>query len=1202
MRKLLVVGCGGSGGATLSFMMDQLRSDLARHGIDHLPQGWQFVHLDVPTSPSEVQGMGSVPDLGGAYVGVGPQGQSYLKLDNALSQRLAGGDALDTIATWAPRDPASVHTPLSMGAGQSRALGRMITLSRVGKVRDELERSWQELFKPGVDSEMRSLNIPGAGAFGSADEPLIIVVSSMAGGAGASMALDVCRIMTLIPGVNPRLMAVFMVTPDIFHSIPASSVTGTKPNALAMLGEIVASQTGAARKHDVDILRALGYDNGEGEITPFARVFPVGAHVGAERTQFGDGTPASVYRGLGRGLSALALSGSAMQHFVEWDLTNALGDQGSMEFLGWGNGQWDNIPWGSFGYASLSMGRDRYAEYSAQRLARSSADRLLHGHRQPGNPASDEEQVNATLDNQWANICANLGLPTSPQMGVGQWLAGTVLPHDAVSQHAQAIVNATLRPRIDQQPGVNGPQWAGALQRVLAEQRAQIEQAAADTAYGIGFAWTHAFGRALEGTTTHALATLGLPYATGLVKRAARDVSDRILPEAQQLSSSVPPDVVDMSPEAKRTIASLKGALNNPAALTEQVLEGITANVIQQIYAALSHNVANACGAMVGELFDPLVAALDESQTVLREAAREARTNTGLADLRTDKYVAWPADSDERVADRFSEADNEVMLTRSSDFKQRYEIDLPSSVGDTGVGPAALNQALGRATNMAITGLWPVVTGTQPPGVAHPVIERKNEWVSRAFPRNPETGETLIATPSAFDVHTRPAELLERTRGFVARPGESFDRYCSLSLRDFVTGRAGGVEQHVPESELTQRRRDVIRRFDEAVQLARPLSSVNEGALGAVHGVSEMVYRFKFSAVPFNGLTLGDEMAEELTRNPRIDHNSVNALTRALSDEGNVKRIDIFGTYPNYSPLVYEAVVEPAARQWLASSAIERQAFWKYRRTRPLAASLPMHENERRAMVAGWILGRAIGFIRVPEPPFTQPVQVWDRDAARWLSFPQPLLTPQTEFKAEYDWLPAIMESVLIAIAQSHQPPVMNSMLPYRAMRRIFDEGLNGMTAGLDQAHQSAAVNMADWLRTGDTRTGVASVLTGTGPEASIEERAEALRGYLNHWVGFTGQHFMKPGDGAEDGLPPAPGGGTFATVNQRRQASATPIFRDLAPDIYWVANRLLGLLDTAVAAAHRAPTAAGGPTVPAAEQETWTAPSFDGGTGGKFF
>ena len=34
MRRFLVVGCGGSGGATLALMMDQLRSELHTAGIE----------------------------------------------------------------------------------------------------------------------------------------------------------------------------------------------------------------------------------------------------------------------------------------------------------------------------------------------------------------------------------------------------------------------------------------------------------------------------------------------------------------------------------------------------------------------------------------------------------------------------------------------------------------------------------------------------------------------------------------------------------------------------------------------------------------------------------------------------------------------------------------------------------------------------------------------------------------------------------------------------------------------------------------------------------------------------------------------------------------------------------------------------------------------------------------------------------------
>ena len=56
MKKFLVVGVGGSGGATLRYLMDQLGADLRKRGIHELPDAWQFVQIDVNPVPSRRQG------------------------------------------------------------------------------------------------------------------------------------------------------------------------------------------------------------------------------------------------------------------------------------------------------------------------------------------------------------------------------------------------------------------------------------------------------------------------------------------------------------------------------------------------------------------------------------------------------------------------------------------------------------------------------------------------------------------------------------------------------------------------------------------------------------------------------------------------------------------------------------------------------------------------------------------------------------------------------------------------------------------------------------------------------------------------------------------------------------------------------------------------------------------------------------------
>ncbi|MGW6694918.1 tubulin-like doman-containing protein [Rhodococcus sp. NPDC054953] len=1187
MRRFLVVGCGGSGAVTLSYMMDQLRSDLAAVGVDRIPSGWQFVSIDVPTAPeSGPDGLDNVRDQGGYYFGSGPQGDSYAVLDNALTNQLIARNRLDAIATWAPRTPSDVTVPIGSGAGQYRALGRMITLSKAGGIREILQRAWEQLSTVETATEMSALNIPGGGSFEPGESPIVLVVSSMAGGAGASMALDVCRLLTLIPGLDPRLMGVFMVAPDIFDGLGRSATTGVRANALAMLGEIVASQLGSAREHDVEILRALGQQHGAGENVPFARVFPVGRRVGVEGAPFGDGSTTAVYRGLARGLAGLMMSGTATRQFVQYDLTNGAGLPGQRENIGWG-GQWDNLPWGTFGFSSLSMGRDRYAEYAAQRLARSAVDRLLDGHRDPGSPVSDDDQIAGILDSQWNTLLGEMGLPVvhadprSAQAGVGQWLTQQVLPQGDATRMAGQIVENELRGYLPSGSGVNANQWVPEVRRALDQRRQVLRTSAEQHAVAHAYQWHRGVGERIEATVAKALAQLGLPYATALVKRLAAYLNDVVRPTAEDLAvQQAPSDIVALSDETQQALPG-QGFITSDAVFIDQVLTDARGGVHRQLFASLSGKAAEVAVALVPELLHPLRDALDDQQTGLRRARSKPASDVGLARLATDQYGAWPADAADRVPNRFAEANNEVMLTPSGDFIAQYRSDLPVAVSGGGLGTVPFGDAVKQAVAAVVTGLWSTIDGSTAPGASRPVVERTAAWRSRAFPADPGTGEALIPSAARYDVHVAPSDLLGRARKYVARTGESFDRFCRVSLREYIE------DETVPEYAREERRERLRARFTEALSLARPLASVSRPALEALHPGQQVEYRYKFSAVPFLNLPVSEDLAMVLQKNPMIDRDTEAEFVRLLSDEDKLTRVDIFGSYPNYSPLAYDSVLTPAAKQWSDSTPTQQNSFWQWRRSRPLAASLPMHDDERRALTAGWFLGLVVGRLRLPAEPYDEPVRVWDSRTAGWVDFPHPMLTPPAAFVGPNDWLPAVLESVLLAMSRSHEPPVMSSMLPYRVLRGIYDDTAEKPASGIQPLSAKALVT--EWLRTGDTGTGWNSQVSGTGPDASIDARAKGAIEWLSKPRDITGEHYMAPG---HDG---APGGGVFSSVTVREQASRTPMFRDVAPDVYWATGELIRLIEQCTPLAENPQQATvTGATGPAPQAPVYVVP--DGG------
>ncbi|WP_054245675.1 tubulin-like doman-containing protein [Rhodococcus opacus] len=1177
MRRFLVVGCGGSGAVTLAYMMDQLRSDLAAAGIDRIPGGWQFVSIDVPTAPEAgPDGLDNVRDQGGFYFGSGPQGDSYAVLDNALTNQLTAKQSLDEIATWAPRDPSSVTVPIGSGAGQYRSLGRMITLSKAGGIRDTLQRAWDQLSTVETASQMSSLNVPGGGSFEQGESPIVLVVSSMAGGAGASMALDVCRLLTLIPGLDPRLMGVFMVAPDIFDGLGKSATTGVRANALAMLGEIVASQLGSAREHDVEILRALGQQHGAGEKVPFARVFPVGRKVGVEGAPFGDGSQKAIYRGLARGLAGMMMSGAATRQFVQYDLTNGAGLPGQRENIGWG-GQWDNLPWGTYGFSSLSMGRDRYAEYSAQRLARSAVDRLLDGHRSPGSPVSDEDQVNSILDGQWNSLLAAIGLPIAhadargAQMGVGAWLTSVVLPSTDANRMAGQTVELELRGHLPSGSGLVAGQWVPEIRQALGRRRQALTSSAEQHAVAHAYVWHKGLVDRIEGTVGRSIAQLGLPYATALVSRLLTYCKDSVRTGAEDLSRRAPEDITAQTADATQVLTNLKGSIESDAEILDRIVADCRDNVYRQLYASLSGKVAEVIAALVPEVLQPLLDALNEEQTALRRARNKPASDVGLARLATDQYGAWPANKADRVPKRFAEANNEVMLTPSADFMDQYRGDLPLAVTASETGTPPFAAAVEQAVASVVTGLWTTVDGTRAPGEDHSLVERTAAWRSRAFPIDPNTREALVPSSARYDVHVRPVELLDRARKFVGRTGESFDRFCRVSLREYI-------EDHtVPAYAIEERRERLQRKFTEALSLARPLASVNQQALEALHPGQQVEYRYKFTSVPFLNLPVADTLSQVLQKDPMIDHETEGEFARLLSDEDRLTRIDIFGSYPNYSPLAYDSVLGPAAKQWADSTPAQQESFWRWRRSRPLAASLPMHRDERRAMTAGWFLGLAIGQVRLPAAPYDEPVRVWDAGIGDWVDFPNPLLTPPSRFTVSNDWLPAVLESVLLAMAQSHEPPVMHSMLPYRALRAVYDSSAEDPVSGIHEV--SAKARLTAWLRTGVPVTGWQSQVENTGPDVSVSERAGNAVAWLSKIRDLVGEHYMEPG---QDG---APGGGALSVVGLREHASQTPIFRDIAPDVYWATGELIALTEECKARAERpeqpnhAPVHAAAPT-----------------------
>ncbi len=1135
MRNLLFVGCGGSGGAILGYLMDQLRSDLQRVGIDSLPGGWGFVHIDCPPVALDLApGLGTVWDLGGRYLPLAPGTGSYAVVDRAVTSNGA-----DQVATWAHRDPESVFVPVQDGAGQQRTIGRILLSSQASRVHAGLTAVVDSMKSP---ASKRQMSVASKALKEDYDQnpPYTFVLSSMAGGTGASIALDVCRLLSGI--VDPLMTSVFMCSPDVFDSIPANLRMGVRPNALAMLGEIVATQLGEATIGDVALFGSVGAPTNVASSLPMARVIPVGRFLGTEGTPFGDGSMRTIYRGVGQCLAAIARSKTALREFdihVVQNFSPRNHERPSLFCWGVAPGIQDKVQWGSLGFASISMGRDRYEEYAAQRLARTCLDHLVGGHLQKGDLDSSENQAKRLLASQWGHVCRGLGLPAG---GDAQELVRWVNDHGLTRSRSVAIARSVVDQAMGADipivtPGLSGDNFVSTLLPYLQRKRSQLAALAHETAYAEVHAWTEGFGRRVQTVVEDAIADHGLVYAKELVFALDEHLKGNFGTAGLAALGASSPDGREVPTGVTKHIGAipLKAVIGNGQQHTDQIRteyeRAMDLTIRGQWCTLVSQVLADVGPGLLAPLGQAVLAALRDV-----EAARGASAErTGLATVRTTQYALWPSDGDLLVDSRWSAADNEVLLTVASDFPGQYDADIAAAAkSDTEAVLPGATEARRRSVHRVLAGQWPTASGQPAPGG---LLAVEPPFVAKSLPVDPATGRPQIPTLAQYEIRVAASDVLDRARQYVRRPGQSFTAFIGQSIRDYA--RSGGDRATA----------EIMEKFREVLTKAVPFAGVNPHIVDVVHDKGSHV-NFIFSSVPFGGLPLARDIDQIIAQDPSIDNEtSVNFAGSLGTSEAS--HLDVFGYYSCALPVVYSGLLEPTKSQWSQSlSFSSRQNFWTGRRSRPLPGALAMGEAERRAMVGGWFAGQLTGQLAIPAAPYDTPVRVWAAAHQRWLDFPHPLLTPPEQFRRNFDWLPAVLEAHLVAVARFGDQPVGGSMAPYEALRGLWDDSPDGPTAtGAGMFHLRVERSVKDWLRSGMTPPGPGSRVPGLVSTADPEERRRAAVTWLQGIQDLVAEHFSPSGRGE------------FARIDTAEKRYRVPIFRDLTGDLLVVLPQLVDIV-----------------------------------------
>ena len=1007
LQPFLIVGVGGSGGKTLRVVRNNLVRRLEQAGWQgDLPKAWQFLHIDVPTiaDGNDVDLPGQLPE--NDYQGMVGLGLDYRTIDTAMTQS-GGSHVVDALGGWRP-DPNRVNIPVSKGAGQFRALGRVITVAGLERVRDALLKARRELTGAEVVGELQRVTELLGGKVGSlSHEPTVIVVSSIAGGTGSGAVIDVCDAVRALGDKWANEIVGILYAPDVFDYLPEEARKGVRANSLAAVSEILSgywNENGPSEgtsqlfsKYGVQ----LGAARRLGPRYPFL--------VGARNENVTYKTQNDIYAAMGRSLASWVTSPILQDRMTaytqaQWAATaHAVPDALPLHTQG------TETPFTAMGSARVGLGRDVFQDYAAEHLARTVVDRFLRQHesnRARGDERTEKQLVKDTAESVFGGFLAASGLD---ERGEERNQIIDALRPESLKEELKSVKNevlAKIRETIPEK-GARASDVRHQIRNLVNDRRSKFQAQQLAQRAESGKTWVVGIQKELQSLTSRQISLHGAPVTAELLRRLTteiKQVRDELVSEAQARRRWA----ADLDQQVRGALDDQDTAviLRTTDRLEEAVKRAVNTFFHEQ-EAELRELAAELIPDLATNVLEPLLEAVEFGiESLATERASNGSSRASVMD-------SWPIDK--TVPERLRPAPNEFLLEPADNYFELLD-DLIKRTLDLREG----NDARVLAEQQILLGTDDFEKLTQA------LITRDVSWA----PKNHLVNSSISAAPARarFSVVSTPGNLLARSKEWLHRPGTLIGNYMEEGLRDYLN----------PDLVGPKDLNDRLQRFEgqliAALNAGAPLVDINTSVLVQVHDRHEVKYSTSFSEIPLPDKSPAREV---LRKTLQARGQWSEAITKAFGDGGGA-HIDIFTVLSEpYEPVVFDSLMGPIAAEWGARSKTpdQRAEFWRWRRARPLTEALPFSPGVLDSLVRGWFVAGILGQLDVGDDGAKIFVPANIGQGGTMAAFPWPTLT---SVKATGpDLLPALLESVSLAMLQVNVSESLAPMYPYERLRAL---------------------------------------------------------------------------------------------------------------------------------------------------------------------
>ena len=1066
LAPFMIVGCGGSGVLSVRHIRDEVRSRLKAQGVDKMPKAWQFIGIDAPSTMTDLGEALPLPPSD--YLKLRPGATTLEELEPILKSAhppQTRGSGYEELIGWRP-SPKDLKGSFLIGMSQNRAVGRVVgTVALNGRaIKDRIQSGLSSCAGGGTELNALAQKMKLAVGGLDAPEPIVIVITSTAGGCGAGIGLDV---VDLIRHLDARVQPILIAYgSDIFG---AQSSAGMASNNLAFISEL---------------LNASWSENG-GKTGLFSAPFGLpqsrGPHasflIGRKNMKGVDLQDSrNIYRAVGISIAGWMTTPSVRQSFQDYVIANWGAAPLRLGGFGFGDTRiTGNIS--SFGSATIAVGRKRFREYARKYLLRDIYEHHFRGYKKVATTlfgesvGTDAALKSRIVERFTPEVTTAFGLTNLFDAQGGILSDGSAQISDALLSraHVQKLANdvaATLSSRL---PGesLRGAEWSGLIRDELSVIKRQVIIDGVESYKDREELWLANLVKQVVSKSNDYLAQLTLPVMVDLAAHVIESVQRASI--AFRNSAQVASDKAnEFGLRGYEQLADV--GTNNLTKDSPQVSEAINviaASIGQEMKAQVSTSIAQTLDQVVINLLQPLRAAL-------MRASDDVALMTDSKNDKPSEISGWP------VADIIPTALIPSPIEHLLEGHEEWAATLQRLLR------SAEKQKVGEAMIDSVR--RGIASGVETSGEIGSAQVRPLLWT-----RNDAPLEFARSQPLALDLGLDIESLEERVDQWLSKPGRELSDYLREGLQGYLSD-----PMHPDHNRRLAKFKE---KFQMALEQSSPLVEVDNTYFATTYPLQQQLsITYSVEPIPFQPGHPAYQVAEEQLRNAL--GLVPGAPTNLYFDDSDRESIttSCFFAKPVFVGVI-KSVMDDLARHGSQLKSPEQLRGWlDFKRSRTLDEFIPLPEKLTFALIRGFAVGRMLGLIDTANG---SPIKI--SSLAGTFEFPEP---GYSSIPREY-----ALTSLLMSFSLSFLKVSQMREKAFAAYGELFNLGVPDHLE-MNPLEYRVSGELQLFLENGKTKA--SSINTPQCEGSNKEERTASAKEYLTDNIEFYSKLIDEPFKGDE--------------------------------------------------------------------------------------